>query len=108
MRKLTLTVLIALLLAGTSGCVYVQPISQGNVLEQEDIDQVEVGMTRSQVRFLLGTPMVDDPFHADRWDYVYYLKIARQDAAFKRWISVHFEDERVSAIVKDQDLNDRL
>lgn len=108
MRKLPLTVLIALLVAGAAGCVYVQPISQGNVLKQEDIDQVEVGMTRSQVRFLLGTPMVDDPFHANRWDYVYYQKIARQDAAFKRWVSIEFADERVSAITKDQELSEKL
>jgi len=108
MRKLLMTLLTAMILAGATGCVYVAPISQGNVLEQEDIDQVEVGMTRSQVRFLLGTPMIDDPFHANRWDYVYFLKVARQDAAFKRWISVKFENDRVSAIVKDQTLNPNL
>lgn len=108
MRKFSLIALIALTLWSAAGCVYVAPISQGNVLKQEDIDQVEVGMTRSQVRFLLGTPMIDDPFHANRWDYVYYQKIARQDAAFKRWISIHFESERVSAVVKDQELNPKL
>ena len=108
MRKLPLTLIAAVCLAGLPACVYVAPISQGNVLEQEDIDQVEVGMTRGQVRFLLGTPMIDDPFHANRWDYVYYLKVARQDAAFKRWISIVFENDRVSAIIKDQELSPDL
>ena len=56
-----------------SGCVYQAALSQGNLLDQEDIDQVEVGMTRGQIRFLLGTPMIDDPFHEDRWDYIYFL-----------------------------------
>ena len=108
MRKLTPTIVIAMFLALSAGCVYVAPISQGNVLDQEDIDQVEINMTRSQVRFLLGTPMVDDPFHADRWDYVYYLKIGRRDASFKRWVSIFFENDQVSRIVSDQTLSPDL
>ena len=108
MRNLILTFLAVVQLTLAAGCVYVAPVSQGNLLDQDDVDQVEVGMTRSQVRFLLGTPMVDDPFHANRWDYVYYQKIARQDAAFKRWVSIEFADERVSAITKDQELSEKL
>lgn len=108
MRKLLQTLLIVTALAVAAGCVYVAPISQGNVLDQEDIDQVEAGMTRSQVRFLLGTPMIDDPFHADRWDYVYYQKVGRGDASYKRWIAVLFENDRVSSIIKDQTLNPDL
>lgn len=95
-------------LALSSGCVYRLSISQGNLIEQEDLDQVAVGMTRNQVRFLLGTPMVDDPFHADRWDYVYYLKVGRKEASFKRWVSVVFDEGLVSEIRKEQDLNPKL
>ncbi len=102
-RYLTIAILFIALSAST-GCVYRQNIAQGNLIEQEDLDQVEVGMTRNQIRFLLGTPMIDDPFHRDRWDYVYYLKIGRDDATFKRWISIYFEDDLVSEIRKDQDL----
>ena len=69
---------------------------------------IEIGMTKNQVRFLLGTPMIDDPFHADRWDYVYYLKIGRNQAVAKRWVSVFFEDGVVSEIRKDQELNPDL
>lgn len=105
---LTTLAAIAMALVLLAGCVYVAPIAQGNLLKQEDVDQVEVGMTKNQVRFLLGTPMIDDPFHQDRWDYVYYLKIGRQDAAFKRWISIMFVDERVSEIIADQALNPDL
>jgi outer membrane protein assembly factor BamE len=100
-----LIIAIALIsLAASSGCVYRQNIAQGNLIDREDLDQVELGMTRNQVRFLLGTPMIDDPFHKDRWDYVYYLKVGRQDATFKRWVSVIFEEGLVSEIRKDQDL----
>jgi outer membrane protein assembly factor BamE len=104
------SLIVFLLLATTfaAGCVYRANISQGNLFKQEDLDQVEIGMTRNQIRFLLGTPMIDDPFHASRWDYVYYLKRGRQDASFKRWVSVFFEDDRVSEIRKDQELNPGL
>ena len=105
-KSIILFSLIAALL--TAGCVYRATISQGNLIKQEDLDQIEVGMTRNQVRFLLGTPMVDDPFHAERWDYVYYLKIGRNDASYRRWISVFFVEDRVSEIRKDQELNPNL
>ena len=101
-----MAILTALLLA--SGCVYQAALSQGNLLDQEDIDQLEVGMTRGQVRFLLGTPMIDDPFHENRWDYVYFLRLGRDKAIFKRWLSVYFDGETVSEIVKDQELRPDL
>ena len=94
------------LLAGA--CVYQAAMSQGNLLDQEDIDLVEVGMTRGQVRFLLGTPMIDDPFHEDRWDYVYFLRIGREKATFKRWISIFFEGENVVDVVREQELRPDL
>lgn len=104
MTRYLIIAIILVSLTASSGCVYRQNIAQGNLIEQEDLDQVEIGMTRNQIRFLLGTPMIDDPFHKDRWDYVYYLKIGRKDATFKRWISIHFEDDLVSEILKDQEL----
>ncbi len=97
-----------LILSVAGGCVYQANLSQGNLLKQEDLDQVEVGMTRRQVRFLLGTPMIDDPFHEERWDYIYYLKIGRDDAIFKRWISIYFDGDNVSEIVDGQQLNPNL
>jgi outer membrane protein assembly factor BamE len=108
MRKTTLLFLTFLCLALASGCVYQATISQGNFIKQEDLDQVETGMTKNQVRFLLGTPMIDDPFSRDRWDYIYYLKIRRDDTSQKRWVSVFFEDELVSEIRKEQELSPTL
>ena len=108
MHKLLIIALLFSTLALSSGCVYRSTIAQGNLIEQEDLDQVEVGMTRNQVRFLLGTPMIDDPFHRDRWDYIYYLKVGRSDATFKRWVSVIFENDVVAEIRKDQELEPDL
>lgn len=93
------------LLSAAGGCVYQASLAQGNLLKQEDIDQIEVGMTRSQIRFLLGTPLVDDPFHRNRWDYVYWVRVGRQDATFKRWITIHFDGDVATEIIEDQELS---
>ncbi|RLA27618.1 MAG: outer membrane protein assembly factor BamE [Gammaproteobacteria bacterium] len=108
MRKLLATTIFLCITLLASGCVYQAALSQGNLLKQEDIDQVEVGMTRNQVRFLLGTPMIDDPFHDDRWDYVYYLRIGKDTATFKRWISIFFDDQTVTEIFSEQELSPDL
>ena len=107
-RKWTVLLCMAIALAISSGCVYRANIAQGNLIKEEDLDQVELGMTRNQVRFLLGTPLIDDPFHAQRWDYVYFLRIGRQDPRFKRWVTIVFDDDTVSEIRKDQELNPDL
>ena len=51
--------------------VYKVDIQQGNIITQEMIDQLRPGMTKRQVIFVMGTPLVRDPFHQDRWDYIY-------------------------------------
>lgn len=107
MKRAALLILLGLSLSA-GGCVYRANISQGNLVKQDDLDQVEMGMTRGQVRFLLGTPLIDDPFHANRWDYVYYLKVGRDDAGFKRWVSIYFTDDKVSEIKKEQELSPDL
>jgi outer membrane protein assembly factor BamE len=108
MRKILATTLFLSILLFAGGCVYQAALSQGNLLKQEDIDQVEVGMTRNQVRFLLGTPMIDDPFHDNRWDYVYFLRIGKDKATFKRWISIFFDEQNVTEILAEQELSPEL
>jgi len=66
---------------------------------------VQPGMTRSQVRFLLGTPVVDDPFHNDHWDYVYYFRPGSSSRAEKRWVMVLFADDKVTEIRRDVPFN---
>ena len=78
------------------GCVYRMNIQQGNFLEPRAVTQLQVGMTRSQVRYLLGTPMVPDAFDKDRWDYLYYLKKGRIHAPDQRHLIVYFQDDKVS------------
>jgi len=81
-----------------SACVYRLDIQQGNLLDAEQVDQLEVGMTRSQVRFLLGTPMVIDTFDANRWDYTYSLRHGRSREVTKRHLVVWFDGDTVTRI----------
>jgi outer membrane protein assembly factor BamE len=103
--RLLQSALIASALAMSSGCIYKISVQQGNLLQQSVVEQVEVGMSRSQVQFLLGTPMVDDPFHEDRWDYMYYLLDGRSHDVTSRWVIVYFEGERVVRIETEAELN---
>ncbi|MEM1262728.1 MAG: outer membrane protein assembly factor BamE [Pseudomonadota bacterium] len=70
-------------------------------MDEEKVAQVTLGMTRNQVRFLLGTPLVDDPFNRDRWDYLYYITPSRSDTVEKRWITLYFDNNSVVRIVRD-------
>ena len=92
-RRSALALLTAATLLGA--CVYRPDIQQGNLLRPEDVRQVTVGMTRSQVRYLLGTPMVSDPFAPHRWDYVYRMQYGRDRQVDTAHLVVYFEDDKV-------------
>ena len=80
---------------------YIQPykpdIVQGNVVTTEQISQVKPGMSRAQVRDILGSPLIADPFHAQRWDYVFTLKRQGVDDQ-KRSFVVRFDKDAVEKI----------
>jgi outer membrane protein assembly factor BamE len=86
-----------------SGCIYRMPVQQGNFLEDKELNQVQIGMTRTQVRYLLGTPMVADPFENSRWDYVYTLKQGLVSKARRRHFIVHFADDKVVKLERPSD-----
>jgi outer membrane protein assembly factor BamE len=75
-------------------------IQQGNYVSQEMVAQLRPGMSKEQVRFVLGTPLVTDIFHADRWDYVYYRELPYGKRE-KRALSVHFENGKLVRVAGD-------
>lgn len=87
------SIVIIVLMLAAAGCVHRIDIQQGNFLDSKDIDRISVGMTRLQVRSLLGTPMVADPFQGSRWDYLYYLKRGKLQRVERRHFIVHFDGE---------------
>jgi outer membrane protein assembly factor BamE len=88
-------------LAGSGGCVYHMPIQQGNHLDATTIAQVKPGMTRAQVRYLLGTPMVPGGFENDRWDYDYYFKYRHLQHPYRSHVVVYFRNEVVDHVDSD-------
>ncbi len=94
MRYRFLLAVLALILL-LPGClrVYKQEIQQGNVITQEMISKLKPGMSRSQVRFVMGSPLITDPFHADRWDYYYYLRRTGENTGETRHLSLFFKND---------------
>lgn len=80
--------------------VYRPTIQQGNVVTQEQVNELKPGMTKRQVRFLLGSPMLTDVFHADRWDYAYTKGKGSTPTETQR-VTVFFEDDRLVRIAGD-------
>jgi outer membrane protein assembly factor BamE (lipoprotein component of BamABCDE complex) len=97
MTRYLFIALIAVLTLNT-GCklLYKQNVQQGNAHEQEDLDQIQLGMTKKQVAYLLGTPAVQDPFHHDRWDYISMLS-RRGGEPVRRLVTLTFEDDALIA-----------
>ncbi|MBN7795097.1 outer membrane protein assembly factor BamE [Parahaliea mediterranea] len=103
MRALCLLIVACFL----SGCgalgfpgVYRIDVEQGNLVDQEMVDQLQPGMSRRQVRFILGTPLVEDPFNAARWDYPYVIRNG-EEVIRKAQVTVRFDGDSLSEISGD-------
>jgi outer membrane protein assembly factor BamE len=75
-------------------------VQQGNYTDQEMIAKLKPGMTRAQVRFILGTPLIADPFNPDRWDYLYIDRAAGRLKDVRR-LTVYFEEDRLKRALSD-------
>lgn len=95
MRK-TVIISVAIAAVLATGCVYRQPIYQGNLMEAEAVKQLQVGMSKEQVMNLLGTPSIADPFNTDRWDYTASQRIGRTAKTEVHNFTVFFENEAVT------------
>lgn len=91
------TILFVLFSVALGGCelIYKLDTRQGNVIEQKQLDKLELGMTREQVQFLLGTPIAASPFRQDRWDYAGYYRNHR-GKVFQRTVSLYFDGEKLA------------
>jgi outer membrane protein assembly factor BamE len=103
MRKFLSMILVVSLATLTSACVsyYKMDIQQGNVVTQEMIARLKPDMSKRQVRYVLGTPLVHDPFHDDRWDYVYTFKKGGAREPEKKALIVFFQNDRLQRVEQD-------
>ncbi len=107
MRR-TRQLLLCGLAVGLAGCsipnpfaVYRMEVQQGNYVSQEMVAQLKPGMTRDQVRFVMGTPLVTDVFRPDRWDYVYLRRRANAREFEERRVTLFFENDRLARVEGD-------
>ena len=89
---------VAVLFTGCSNLefpgVYRLSIDQGNIITQEMVDQLQPGMSRSQVQFIMGSPLIQDTFHQDRWDYIYTLRDGEGHTVQQR-LTIFFRDGKL-------------
>lgn len=92
--------LVALFCAGLAGCgVYRINVQQGNYIKDEKLAQLKVGMSKRQVQYLMGSPIIQDAFHPDRWDYVFSFRNGKTNSTGKTKMSIYFDGDVVDRIV---------
>ena len=87
--------------------VYRLDIQQGNVIDQEMIDKLKPGMEKEKVKFIMGTPLVRDPFHNNRWDYIYSMEPGGGERKQRR-VTLYFRGDRLAYIDGDISVNENL
>ena len=105
LSKFTSTILLA---ASLAACSYIPnaitpyriDIQQGNYITQDMVSQLKPGMSKDQVRFILGTPLIVDPFRPDRWDYIYSMQHGFKKPEMRRLL-VHFVDGKLNRLEGD-------
>lgn len=110
MRLYSMLVLLLLLLS--SGCSWVQfpsthkvIVQQGNIVTQDMVDKIQIGMTKTQVQYILGTPLVIDTFDPSRWDY-YYTRVDSKNNKTEQELSLSFDqDNSLVSLQGDFSLN---
>lgn len=106
MKKLLILAIVCLQAVIVTGCAQLMPdahkidVQQGNVIDQEALNQIRPGMNQRQVRYILGGPMITDTFHKDRWDYIYSLE-KRGKPVEQKQITLFFDNDTLASIKGD-------
>ena len=101
-KALLLAFLFTSLLAG---CIYKMDIQQGNQVTQHQVDKLKHGMSREEVMNIMGTPLIQDPFHKNRWDYIYQLQ-QKGDLVEQYRVTLHFTDNKLTRIQEGDIIGD--
>jgi outer membrane protein assembly factor BamE len=104
MKQILSVFLVSILLSGCSSWVYKYDIAQGNYVGKRDVDKLRVNMTKEQVKFVLGTPLVTNPFSDDKWHFVYTKRVGKTNEFIQRNLVAHFENNRLVEVTGDFEL----
>ena len=99
-QRQVLLVFLCVIASLLIGCYrgYQLDIDQGNIITLEKVSQLQLGMTREEVQFVMGTPLVKDPFHLDRWDYFYSFASGDKRTINQKQLSIFFENNILANI----------
>ena len=104
LKKLSIFTLLLFL----SACVYRLDIQQGNILSQKDIDKLRPDLTKNQVVFVLGSPVIDDGFEDDTWVYLYSYHNAKLDKTSTKKLTLEFKEDKLVSAFGDYKLPESL
>jgi outer membrane protein assembly factor BamE len=107
MKQLSKAFLIIILsLGGVTSCSTLAPfkvaVLQGNIIEDEDVEQLAKGLSKDQVQYLLGTPLLNSPIHQKRWDYFYSVKVGETVVGEKKLSLIFNEDEKLETWILEE------
>lgn len=95
--SLCMGLLMGLLMTGCA--IHRIDVQQGNVITPEVVEKLKIGMNRGTVKSILGTPPVSDPFHRDRWDYVYSMVLGKEKKSQSSHLTLLFEEDSLKDII---------
>ncbi len=104
-KKLSLVLVACSLALGACIKPYQPNIQQGNIINNSDLREIRYGMSKQEVLFILGTPMVIDPFNQQRWDYFYSNRNQRKKETDQRLITAMFDGDKLVSLSGDVDLS---
>ena len=109
-KSLIVVLFASVLLSGCVDWIYRIDVPQGNFLEQKDVDQLRIEMTKEQVVYVLGRPVVKDSFNKNTWYYVYEMKrgMRKRGEDFRKELIIEFTDGKVANVLGDFELSEEF
>ncbi|MEM5495974.1 outer membrane protein assembly factor BamE [Paraglaciecola mesophila] len=107
-RNILVVIAASLVLSACADWIYRIDVPQGNFLDERDVSKLRINMTKEQVVYVLGKPVVEDSFDHDTWYYLYQMKrgMAKRGKDFRKELTLHFVDNRVSEVTGDFELSE--
>lgn len=107
-KSLLVIIFASVLMSGCVDWIYRIDVPQGNFLEDKNVEQLRINMTKEQVVYVLGRPVVQDSFNHDTWYYVYEMKrgMSKRGEDFRKELIIQFTDNRVASVTGDFELSE--
>ncbi len=108
MKFFAIVIVVSMFLSGCNNWIYRIDVPQGNFLDERDVKKLRIGMTKEQVEFVLGKPVVQDSFDHDTWYYLYEMKrgMSKRGDDFKKSLIIDFNENKITKVDGDFELSE--